>query len=330
MAIRVEREGGTNMSDEELYESLLEGLYNDTLLSDAYQMLMDGQTHEGMEHLVIGLRERRLDSGDQEWKEFVRLCMLHPICQLVHQDPFTHRAYAKPRGYAGDAVLLDYIYGDEGRCTPPEGTSEIGRAIFDYTIKATAAEGVRARAHLVAETVDRLAMEVHRPNILSVAGGHLREASLSGALKQKRLGRWTVVDWDAESLQQIERDYSRYGVETKAGTVRQLLTGNLQPGEFDFIYTTGLFDYLQQSIGQRLVQRMFELLRPRGQILVANFLPKIRDIGYMESFMDWYLIYRSAPEMLDLGMTIDQTQVRDIRISAEDLQNIMFLQITKK
>jgi len=29
----------------------------------------------------------------------------------VHADPLTYRAFSKPRGYAGDAVMMDHIYG---------------------------------------------------------------------------------------------------------------------------------------------------------------------------------------------------------------------------
>ena len=79
-----------------------------------------------------------------------------------------------------------------------------------------------------------------------------------------------------------------------------------------------------------LAERLFEMLRPGGQLLIANFLPGITARGYMESFMDWHLIYRSQPEMLDLAMSVDQALVWDIRLLAEDLQHIVFLQVTKK
>jgi hypothetical protein len=46
--------------------------------------------------------------------------------------------------------------------------------------------------------------------------------------------------------------------------------------------------------------------------------------------MDWNLIYRSHPEMLDLAMGLNQSQVKDIRVYVEDLRVVVFLLVTKR
>ena len=43
-----------------------------------------------------------------------------PIFALCQEDPYTRRAFEKPRGYAGDAVMLDFfrpraVEGSQGR-----------------------------------------------------------------------------------------------------------------------------------------------------------------------------------------------------------------------
>src|SRR5262249_8660423 len=100
-------------------------------------------------------------------------------------------------------------------------------------------------------------------------------------------------------------------------------------GPFDFVYATGLFDYLPLAAAQRLTWTMFQMLRPRGRLLVANFLPGILDVGYMESFMDWKLIYRDRRDMIRLADDSPQQEILDIRIVAEENQNIIFLLVTK-
>src|SRR6185295_9427579 len=97
-----------------------------TLLDDVCEKLSCGRVEEGMNKLMPGLKARRLISDSREWAKVVEMCQWHPLRDLIYQDPFTHRAYHKPRGYAGDAVLLDYIYGREEGWPAPEGTTELG------------------------------------------------------------------------------------------------------------------------------------------------------------------------------------------------------------
>jgi extracellular factor (EF) 3-hydroxypalmitic acid methyl ester biosynthesis protein len=280
-----------------------------------------------LDALVLDLHDRRSD-GEQEWRDALLACRNHPLRSLLHEDPFTRHAYTKPRGYPGDAALLDLIYGREEHWSPPEA-SALGQCVFNYTTAAPAPEGVRARRGFVAGLVDRLAESLRRPHILSVAAGHLREAELCGAVKRRRIGRYVALDSDAESLQEVTSCYGRFGVQTVQASVRRLLTNHLELGGFDLVYSTGLFDYLRQPIGQRLVGKLFRMLRPDGRLLVANFMPGIRDVGYMEVYMDWQLIYRTRQEMIDLTSEIPQADIRDIRLFSEESRNIIFLEITR-
>jgi len=59
---------------------------------------------------------------------------------MIHEDPFTGRAFRKPRGYAGDAELIDLIYGPEELWAKPQA-SPLGLNIYQYTSAAPAAEG---------------------------------------------------------------------------------------------------------------------------------------------------------------------------------------------
>ena len=73
-----------------------------------------------------------------------------------------------------------------------------------------------------------------------------------------------------------------------------------------------------------------QLLRPGGEIMIANFLPEIPDVGYMEAFMDWQLIYRTRWEVMELTKGIPEADISDIHcFSDPDNKNIVFLQVTK-
>src|SRR5262245_59573040 len=43
-------------------------------------------------------------------REFKRISQGHPLAKTILLDPYCRRAFEKPRGYPGDAVMLDYIY----------------------------------------------------------------------------------------------------------------------------------------------------------------------------------------------------------------------------
>jgi hypothetical protein len=274
------------------------------------------------------LHELRTLRPDDEWQECLAACRQHGILKALHEDPFTHRAFSKPRGYAGDAVMLDYIYGSEEHWDVPEAT-ELGRRIFSYTTKAPASEGVRARRGYIADAIDEVAADVKRPHVLSIAAGHFREASLSAAVKRGRLGRMVTLDADAESLRRVQQDYGHFGIEPVPAPFARMLAGKVPLGRFDLIYSLGLFDYLSDAIGRRLLTAAFHMLKPGGRLIVANFLPGVPDVGYMEAVMDWKLIYRSRHDMIRLTSDIDERDVRSIALFAEENRNIIFLEVRK-
>jgi hypothetical protein len=311
-------------------EGLLDSVYQKLREVEAAGPLAREQVEEAMNDLFLGLHAQRLRADEREWQEQVGRCLAHPLCGLLHQDPFTERAFRKPRGYAGDAILLDYIYAREEQWPPPEETTALGRLIFDYTTAAPAAAGVRARREFIANLLDDLAEKRSRPTVLSVAAGHLREVLLCAAVKRRKLGRYLALDADQESLEEVKRCYGYYGVEVLAASVRQLLTGRVPLPPFDLVYSTGLYDYLPQTTAQQLTRNLFGLVHPGGRLLVANFLPGIRDVGYMESYMGWKLIYRTRLQMLDVAALVPESEVYDIRLFSEENRNILFLQVTRR
>ena len=300
------------------------------ILDYAYEKVQDGHVTEGMRELLPVLQARRIKSSEPEWAEYVEVCLRHPLRGMLHQDPFTFRAFSKPRGYAGDAVLLDYVYGREEHWPAPDATTHLGKQIFEFTTGSAACEAVRARRGHIADLVDGISEEIGKPHILSVAAGHLREALLCSTIKRRRFGRYVALDSDDKSLEEVARVHGSYGVETHNATIRQLLTNRHDLGQFDLIYSTGLYDYLQLPAAQRLTASLFERLRPRGRLLLANFLPGIPDIGYMESYMAWKLIFRTRQEMMAISEEVPLADLRDIRLFVEENQNIIFLQMTKR
>lgn len=67
---------------------------------------------------------------------------------------------------------------------------------------------------------------------------------------------------------------------------------------------------------------------PSASCQIPKFLPDIGDVGWMESFMDWKLVYRRDAEMLDL--LGDWTHVSRAEIHRDPVHNITFLKVYRR
>jgi extracellular factor (EF) 3-hydroxypalmitic acid methyl ester biosynthesis protein len=298
-----------------------------TLLDEAYLALQNKQGTATLERVFVELNEMKAAAHPDWWQEFCEVDSLaHPIRELFHEDPFTLRSFEKPRGYAGDAVMLDYIYGER---PIPEGTPEIGRQIFDFTTHAPASQSVRARRDVLVQYIDRAATEHVDPRILAIACGHLREAAHSSAMDAGRIHNLFAFDQDVDSLALIEENHSSRNIKTIQGSIKGILSGKSKFEDMDLVYAAGLYDYLGDRVAIRLTRQIFDMLAPGGRLLIANFAPTLRDIGYMETYMGWKLIYRNAEDMRALSAEIPPHAIASDRVFDDEFGNIVFLEITK-
>ncbi len=289
---------------------------------------MSDNVFEGMEELIEKLRMIRLNSTKEEWDAIIKsILLLHPIKDILFEDPITKRCFNKPRGYSGDAVLLDMIY--QYKSITLDSISEIGRKIYEYTSNAPACKAVRYRKEYNAKMIDEIVKIKNRPNVLSVACGHIREIEVSNAAKNGLLSSYVGIDHDPKSIQVVKRDYRRYKVTALNYSVRDILTGKYILKNFDLIYVTGLYDYLTDKIAEKLTSHLFNSLSEGGVLLIANFLPDIQDVGYMESYMRWFLIYRDKPAILKLMQDIPKSRINRFEIFTQEQENIIFLKVYK-
>jgi extracellular factor (EF) 3-hydroxypalmitic acid methyl ester biosynthesis protein len=286
-----------------------------------------GQFAPAMDDMIDGLLQLRAAYPVEQWRQFSQYdCLHHPIKEIAHADPMTRRAFLKPRGYPGDAGILDLIY----HAVPlPADTTRMGAKVYSHTTSHPACASVRARRDMLARTVDETALRVDRPRVLSVACGHLREAQASKAVSEGRVGEYIALDQDKESLALIDRELGANGVTTMPESVRGLVTGRVDLSGLDLAYAAGLFDYLGLPVAVSVTRSMLNMVKPGGRVLVANFAPNLVDIGYMETFMAWNLIYRDEQAMQEIAAGLPQDEVASTRLFRESDGNIVYLEITK-
>jgi len=295
-----------------------------TFLDEILEGLLRREFVHHIDALAVQLNALRQEAGPEIWRsDLIFRLREHPLGALLRECPYTHRALQKPRGYAGDAVMLDYLY----ERIPPEGTSERGAAIFEETTGNRNGHSVRFRRDHLAQLVDGVAQMTSFPHILSVACGHLRELEHSKAFAAGQLGPVTALDQDPHSLETVHAHLGTRGVQAVQASVKSLVVSN-EHGPFDLIYSAGLYDYLPDDFARTLTRRLFDRLNPGGTLLYANFLPENYGRGYMEAFMDWHLMVRTLEETQALSDPLE-VELASRWAYVDPFENVVYVVLTK-
>ena len=277
-----------------------------------------------LDRLADWFFDLRRSLSPQDWAAAIRESIWpHPLLSVLHEEPLTARAFRKPRGYAGDAVMLDFMYG-EG--PPVDCASAFGRELHMSIVRRPASRSVRYRCDLLASLIDESAHTVDRPRILAIACGHLREAARSYAVRCGAVSELVAVDQDPESLANVARVYEGRPVRPVKSSVRRILTGAIE-GSFDFVYSAGLYDYLPDAVAAALTRTLLAKLRPGGRLVVANFTPDLPDAGYMEAAMDWRLIYRDERQLRQFASEAPGVAVETFR---DPDGNVVYLDLSRR
>jgi hypothetical protein len=304
----------------------------DRLLDQTLHQLCHIETVEEPVRRLIGeLYSCRKNISEPAWRNWIESDFRHhQLYPLLLEDPFVRHAAVRPRGYPGDAELLDYIYGSRNVQPRIDGASPLGRRLCKYDLATPAPSAVRHRLRMAAAEIDRMASSGSRPHVLSIACGHLREARYLQSLHNGTLGRFVGLDQDPLSLALIRREWKDFGVEAVECDARMLFRNGLAKlGKFDFIYSLGLYDYLSDKAAGRLLATALDMLNPGGKVWIANFVEETPSAGYMEAVMDWWLIYRSEDKLHSLADTLDGSKIASTRSFVEPEGNVAFIEIVR-
>lgn len=253
-------------------------------------------------------------------------CREHPLAVRLSEDPYTSRALEKPRGFAGDAAMLDFVYDQ----LAPEDTSELGRALFDETTSSPNARSVRDRCGRLTRAIRHTTEQRADARIATIACGHLRELQALPPAELARIDRVYAIDHDPSALARIAHEQPHDRVQTVLGSVRGIVGRKLSLEKIDLIYAAGLFDYLSDDVSALLLERMLSFLNPGGRLLVGNFTPGNWGRSYMETFMDWSLTYRTPGKLRTLGrIAATKHDIAIERVSVDDLGNVAYLELVR-
>jgi extracellular factor (EF) 3-hydroxypalmitic acid methyl ester biosynthesis protein len=251
--------------------------------------------------------------------EFRAECQGHPLHRLVLQDPFTERAFAKPRGYAGDAMMLDYIY------RPARlSLTAIGEAFHFMTTGTSTARSIVWRRDRLGAQIGKTIRSRRHAQILSVANGHLRELDLVRKLTDKRDARIVALDQDEASLREAVNSYSDFNIRPVNGWISYLFREG-EVAKYDLIYSAGLLDDLSANAASSVLKRLIRMLRPQGRLLIGNYAPENYSRGYMGGMMDWTPVCRNESDLKNLVATVSEG--RGHKVYRDSPGNLVYLEV---
>jgi extracellular factor (EF) 3-hydroxypalmitic acid methyl ester biosynthesis protein len=232
---------------------------------------------------------------------------LHPF---VLCDPFLHRSFTKPLGYAGDYETVNMIVGQ----------SEARLSAYAFIINAFHLSSAPAAAHrnririlrnMIRREARRRATAGNALRVLDIGCGPAAEVQRLAASDDMPLPpEFTLVDFNEETLAFAERAIQEAAAKSSKPIVLRMVHQSIHElleaasgrppvaGEYDMIYCAGLFDYLSDRVCQKLVRLYYSWAAPGGVVVVTNVHERNPIRSYMEHLAEWYLVYRDEAQLL--------------------------------
>jgi CRP-like cAMP-binding protein/SAM-dependent methyltransferase len=211
------------------------------------------------------------------------------------------RWYAKPRGYAGDFLAIEWIYEDT-----PEGTGRLGPVLDRCFLDMPGARAVKNRRRLLAEEIARTVGEAggEPARVLSMSCGPARELfDVFDTLPDPSKLIATCLDIDLQALafvaDQRDRRKQKPRIRLENSNLVYLAAGRqkLDVPPQDLAYSAGLIDYFNDTFVIRILDFVYDLLKPGGRVILGNFHPRNPNKAVMDYVVDWKLIHRDEGDM---------------------------------
>jgi len=211
-------------------------------------------------------------SYDEEVIKNARLRFRERTNPILSKSHLINRMRTWPQGHQGDYKTLEAIYQN----TPlSEG---IGYYLDALLLSSTLAVGVRERIEKFCGIIRQELMNRQNPRVLDIACNSCREVFELAPEIEKSGALFTCIDLDSEALtysfnRLSYANLSSGGIEFLKYDALRMLDQEMNIEEFgrqDVIYTVGFFDYLPDGLLVKLLNALYQLLKPGGK-LIASF-----------------------------------------------------------
>jgi SAM-dependent methyltransferase len=168
--------------------------------------------------------------------------------------------------------------------------------------------------------------------IMNLASGPCREIKELKILDEtKKKIQFDCFDQDGAAIKYAKKilgSKTRFVNFRSENAIRLALKKDIRviiPKKYNFIYSMGLFDYLDARIAVRLVRNLRGLLKPHGCMIIANMREKFQNssVYFLEWVGDWNLIYRGEDEYRKIFVDAGFSE-KKVKILSEQLGIIQY------
>jgi len=281
-----------------------------------------------LENLVLGFNKRQHESHGFYFRK--------QLWNIILISKIMRRTNLKPRGYAGDSEMMRLIYLNDA-----QGHSTFSKLMHLFPMEQPGAQAVRNRRKFIVEqlrSVNKKFSDKEKLKVLSVACGPAFELQdIFTTTQDFKKYHFTLLDQDQAALYEaaaiidmVEKNmHSDVEVDYLTESVRTMITTreiSKKWGQFDFIYSLGLFDYLTPPVAKAVLSKLYQILKPGGELIVGNFHTENKSRIFMEYWLDWVLYYRNEEDFLEL---VNPDWGSQNSVLLEDTGTQMFLKINK-
>lgn len=213
----------------------------------------------------------------------------------LNSSKIMRHAREKPLGYPGDFQLIDWIYTNNPQS---DGKGLLWDRMF---LRQPATQAVRNRKEFFITILS--SFKTRKVSVLNIACGPCREIldAVQMLSAKNSFCFFHCVDYDHRAI--------TYAKELIKYDVRDLFeiewevsnVFSFHPEKrYDFIWVSGLFDYLDSRLSTALIRKMWQWLENGGKIVVGNFHPSNPNKNHMEWCLGWFLFHRTERELVEI------------------------------
>lgn len=232
---------------------------------------------------------------------------------IAELDPYFHDSIeivtyirARPLGYAGDFVTMNYIYDFNKK-------SFLGKSLYEkllnhYTCSIRVSCSNIARKDYLKKRILGVLNKNKEIKILSVGSGPARELiELISEKKIKYPVEFNCLDFERKAIDFVKDRISHLKPEMHIKVnffpkdLLEVVKNKALINEFrdtDLIYISGVFDYFTDRLCKRTIANLIPLLAAKGNLIIFNMsLENASHRAYYETLAKWEMRHRTVSDL---------------------------------